>query len=63
MTHDLSETGQDTGPDTGRDTGRGEQVQAEVELCTTLLIAATGTDRSFTQSEVDRLLGVSGASR
>ncbi len=51
MTHDLRETGQ------------GEQVQAEVDLCTTLLIAATGTDRSLTQNEVDQLLGVPSAPR
>ena len=30
----------------------------EVELCTTLSIASSGSDRSLTQEEVDQLLGV-----
>ena len=34
----------------------------EVELCTTLSIASSGTDRSLTQDEVDQLLGVRPAS-
>lgn len=30
----------------------------EVELCTTLLIAASGSDDALTQDEVDQLLGI-----
>ena len=35
-----------------------EAMQTEVELCTTLMIASSGSDRLLTQHEVDRLLGV-----
>jgi len=34
-----------------------EELQAETELCTALWIASSGSDRSLTQDEVDRLLG------
>ena len=34
------------------------ELSSEVELCTTLLIASTGTERRLTQAEVDQLLGV-----
>jgi hypothetical protein len=37
---------------------RYDEQRDEVELCTTLWIASSGTDRSLTQAEVDRLLGV-----
>jgi hypothetical protein len=35
-----------------------EETQAEVELCTTLMIASSGSDHLLTQNEVDQLLGV-----
>ena len=35
--------------------------EVEVELCTTLLIASTESERVLTQDEVDQLLGVPAA--
>ena len=35
---------------------------AEIDLCTTLLIASSRSDEILTQDEVDRLLGVRNAS-
>jgi hypothetical protein len=38
--------------------GRAEESEAEGQLCTALLIAASGGDRSLTRDEVDQVLGV-----
>ncbi|CAA9349597.1 MAG: hypothetical protein AVDCRST_MAG36-1867 [uncultured Nocardioidaceae bacterium] len=38
-----------------------EELTREGELCTTLLLASSDTDRSLTEAEVDRLLGVATA--
>ena len=40
-----------------------EERLTEVELCTTLMIASSGSDRLLTQVEVDQLLGVRASSR
>ena len=40
-----------------------EEVRHENELCTTLMIATSGSDRLLTHDEVDRLLGVRARSR
>ncbi len=37
---------------------RAEELEAEGQLCTALLIASSGADRSLTRDEVDEVLGV-----
>ena len=44
--------------DTRARSWQAEEQQTEVELCTTLMIASSGTERVLPQDQVDQLLGV-----